>query len=275
MKREKGFTGVDLTIAIAVIIMFTTLISIIFVNIYMNSTSTSRGAMATTYATQIIENIEKLYYNEVTDEQINDIINNMNIPSGYDVTFNLENYKETNYKEEDLIKIVTVNIKYMVGKKEEQVEFQKIKAKEVLIIPNKPELNEQYVPVKYIKQSGDETGYFKITNENDPEWYNYSNKEWAYVMLRNGLGYNSDDIVTTPTAIYVSIPRYGTDTNGNIVFLYETTNQTVNDDGNLSDETYTTTFADDETGIFLPEGSADAKYTTLNNSKYGPKNEHP
>ena len=64
----------------------------------------------------------------------------------------------------------------------EMVKLSKIKAKENLIIPNKPELGEQYVPVKY-----GEDGTWRIISQNDTTWYNYTNKNWAIAMKIEGL----------------------------------------------------------------------------------------
>ena len=47
---------------------------------------------------------------------------------------------------------------------------------------NKPKLTEGMIPVKYNASSEK----WVITNENDEEWYDYNNKQWANIMLSDG-----------------------------------------------------------------------------------------
>ena len=89
--KEGGFTGVDIVIAMGLVVIFIPIFTTMFVNIYTNWMNTKRNAMANVYATQIIERINALYYEQVTDENIDAIKNGLNIPSGYTVQTIKEN----------------------------------------------------------------------------------------------------------------------------------------------------------------------------------------
>ena len=81
--------------------------------------------------------------------------------------------------------------------------------------PNAPKLTEGMIPVKYNETSGK----WVITNENDKEWYDYNNKQWANVMLSDGKyktsksnEYTTDGTTQVEVAdlgsMFVWIPRY-------------------------------------------------------------------
>ena len=107
---------------------------------------------------------------------------------------------------------------------------------------NKPKLTEGMIPVKYNAASEK----WVITNENDEEWYDYNNKQWANVMLSDGKykTSNSGEYTIDGTteveivdlgSMFVWIPRYAykitsgyhSSTTGTIEieFLKGTTNQ--------------------------------------------------
>lgn len=132
LKSEKGFTGVDITIAIILILLFMSLISIIFFNITKTSKGMDRKSEATYYATTIIEDIKAKDYDDVkTTDWLNvkdyTYLNNkgninLEIEQGYTCTVKIANY----YKEgatNDLVKVVNVKVQYKVGGNIEEVEL--------------------------------------------------------------------------------------------------------------------------------------------------------
>ena len=109
---------------------------------------------------------------------------------------------------------------------------------------NKPKLEEGMIPVKYDEGKGK----WVITNENDNEWYDYDNKQWANIMLSDGKykTSNAEEYKTDGTteieisdlgSMFVWIPRYAYKiTSGyhssntgtiEVKFLIGTTNETV------------------------------------------------
>lgn len=94
---------------------------------------------------------------------------------------------------------------------------------------NKPQLLTGMIPVKY------SNGNWVVTNASDNEWYDYSsqNKIWANVMLMDEItiqGYENADIrnasivelegrvVTNPGSMFVWIPRYSSNSAGQITY---------------------------------------------------------
>lgn len=188
IKSNNGFSGVEITVALIILMIFMSLISMLFYNVYLIYTSNKRNSEATAYATQIMELVKKMYYADVTTQKLSAEIMKMNIPNGYGVQVEVENYKNENNVKEDLVKTVVITMNYRIGKQTKSLKFETIKAKEILITPNKPKLEEKMVPVKYVinnRTTGE--GYWQISAEDDPTWYNYENKKWATVMTMQNL----------------------------------------------------------------------------------------
>ena len=254
---EKGFTLAELMVAIVILAIFISVISTIFVNIYLNGTASKRSSIATGYMTQIAEMVDKLYYQDVTEDRLYEEIDEMNILNGYDIEIEVISTKDEDPSKKDLVKTVNIEIIYLVGRNEKTVRAEKIKVKEVLVTPNKPKLSDGMVPVKYtITDEATNAGYWQITSEMDSLWYSYDNRKWANVMLMDGLiaegniavtEANKNELVgkrvTSLGSMFVWIPRYGykilsgegTATAGEIdvVFLYNTTNNFVDSTGNM------------------------------------------
>ena len=199
-----------------------------------------------------------MYYSEIEDNTLQEKIESMNIGSGYTLTASVERYQPEGENSQDLVKTITITVEYMVGKETEKVEIKRIKSKEILITPNKPKLTNGMVPVKYVVTGGNiEEGYWQITTENDSTWYSYENKQWANIMLQDGLTVEGGIKVTdknkaslvgrkisTMGSMFVWIPRYAykipdtnyhTSTAGeiNIIFLYSTSNNYIDENGNM------------------------------------------
>jgi len=262
LMEKGGFSGVELTVSILVLMIFISLITVTFFNIYSVYTDSKRGSEATAYATQIMEQVQKMYYSEVTNSNLAAKVLEMNIPSGYGVQIQVESYNG-----EDLVKNVLIGISYKVGNQEKAVKFETVKSKEILITPNKPKLEAGMIPVKYIITDRDTNdGYWQITVQNDSTWYSYENKRWAAVMRQEGLTVEGGTLVTADNVqsligkkienyneILVWIPKYAYNEQNDIEFLYNITNKCVNESGDLQDieEDYTIHSAFEEaTGLW-------------------------
>ena len=273
IKNQKGFSGVDIVIAMALLVIFVPLITTLFVNIYMNWMTTKRNAMANAYATKIIEKAQEMYFDEVTqdffdgyitvDDNIND--GKLYIPAGYTVNITVGNSLINGEEQSvELVKTIDVSVSYNVGKNNENVTMQAVKTKEILITPNIPKLEENMKPILYEKT---EQGVkIKETNKNDSKWYGYENKHWAYAK-------KGDDI-------YVWIPRFAVVDN-DIIFLYSNTNKYVKDN-KLSSEEHTAHIAFGNNKIGFWAKKTESGYSSVTNdendaivllqvSKYGEK----
>ncbi len=148
LKDEKGITGFDITLSIFVIIVFSSLIATLFYNIAIVNSSKKRKAMATIYATEILEEIGIMDYDEITNENLityfsEKYTNNTNINiqdsngnyevNGYTITMKVSKYNETdgNEQKEDIIKTITVKVEYKIGKNVDSIEISRLKTKEI------------------------------------------------------------------------------------------------------------------------------------------------
>ena len=68
IKSEKGFTIYDLIVAIIVFSMFATIIGTLIVTTYKVQATTEAEEVATLYVIQIVEYIDKIDFDEVTNE---------------------------------------------------------------------------------------------------------------------------------------------------------------------------------------------------------------
>lgn len=123
MKKQKyidqrGVTSSDIIVSVVIIMLFVSVITTGFYNYYKSVQSKNRTTIATNIVVDVIENVEMLQYDEVTKENINNIVETLKsdgtISKSYTVTVDLQNYNETegNMDKKDLIKILKVKVTY-------------------------------------------------------------------------------------------------------------------------------------------------------------------
>ena len=138
-RKEKGFTTVDMTIAILVMIIFVSIMTSVLYSVSVSTTEGKRSAAALNYAVDIFETIGELDYNNVSGAEIAKRLERqgmtITINSGgttqgkigefYDYTLRIEDTFGDDY-----VKLITLTMKYKVSaKNEETLEMQRIKAK--------------------------------------------------------------------------------------------------------------------------------------------------
>jgi type II secretory pathway pseudopilin PulG len=141
VKSQKGFTGIDITIAIIVITLFVSIISVVFYNITISSKKVERKTEATYIAQDVIEKIKALNYDDVIETKGTEpveiseykksdtlIIDNKEYDSAYTIEIKVKKYVpnsngQENNDSNDLVKIVNVNVLYKIGKEVENVEL--------------------------------------------------------------------------------------------------------------------------------------------------------
>lgn len=77
IKDQKGMTGVDITISILIIAIFTSIVMTLVYNVYVTSVTQKRATVASNYLVDIFEYIDQINYDEVTNESIIDKINEL------------------------------------------------------------------------------------------------------------------------------------------------------------------------------------------------------
>lgn len=114
-KQDKGITLADGVIAIAIFVIFTTLVISVSYNIYLQSNFVKRNSNATNYIVSLFEYAGTLNFDDVTSENLNEYISNKNIAKGYN--FNINVIKVPEEAEYDFIKKIDATVTYKLGGK--------------------------------------------------------------------------------------------------------------------------------------------------------------
>lgn len=274
-KKNNGFTGIDIALAVLIITIFMSVITSLYINLYTSNVEILRREQAIGYATSILEKIDELYYNDVNNETFNVVeksngkksVAGIDIDSGYDVNINIEKYNPGDI-DIDVVKTINLTVSYKVGNKQKNIDFTKIKEKENIVLPNIPELNSGMVAVKY--NSNNE---LIQTNSNDSGWYNYFTRKWPMAVMKSDITNNGN--VIGPATIYIWIPKFAYNGN-NVEFIYGYGNKTVDKNNNLvnisSGYTIPDEFSGDKSGIWINSSELNSNNLSkiLNNSIYGP-----
>lgn len=126
LKKNKGITGIDLTISIIVLTIFAGLIVGLMVNNYNVAIEIQKGANAMSYATMILEKVDEKAYEKVTNNFVQELGDELLINSDYTV-----NFKVVQADDNDYVKRVTVKVTYTVNNEEKSLEIRKLKIKEI------------------------------------------------------------------------------------------------------------------------------------------------
>ena len=126
LKDNKGVTGIDLAVAVTIIIVFAGLIATIMYNLYLTNLEILKRANASAYATIILEKVDEKAFENITDDFVTNLINNneLSIDDSYNVEFSKTDTNE-------LLKVVNLKINYTVNNKEKNLTLNKLKVKEV------------------------------------------------------------------------------------------------------------------------------------------------
>ena len=125
--NEKGITGIDLTIGIVVLSIFTGVIVSLMLNAYSTSIEVKKSANAMAYATIILEKVDEKSFDYVNDGFVAYLENlgEVDINEDYTITFNTE------VLEEDLFKKATITVSYDVNGEQKEITINKLKIKEL------------------------------------------------------------------------------------------------------------------------------------------------
>ena len=130
LKSNKAFTLQDAAIAIAIILLFAGTITSTFVAIYKIQADTKVDSVAALFTVQIMERIDKLGYNEVEEDNIDNIISKMradfNIPNNFSINIEIEPDEITN----ELVKTVHVKLGYNFNNQDKSISIKILKIKE-------------------------------------------------------------------------------------------------------------------------------------------------
>ena len=243
LKSNKGITGADAVLGVALAILFSGIIATLSYNIYVTSSSLKRSSKALEYITSTFEYVATQYYDNVTEDNIKNYIStkldgkiSINEGTPYKAQVSVTNYNqmEGNTDKLDLVKEITMSVTYKLGDKDQTIEIKTEKSREKLEVPNKPDLDKiaitegQYIyPIKYVN------GNWEVTSKDDTNWYDYNRGLWGTVVVTTTQKSIGDVITYADGTIYLWVPRFEYTPNPNsedkyvVNFLYKNTNKRI------------------------------------------------
>ena len=291
LKSNKGITGADAVLGVALAILFSGIIATLSYNIYVTSSSLKRSSKALEYITSTFEYVATQYYDNVTEDNIKNYIStkldrkiSINEGTPYKAQVSVTNYNqmEGNTDKLDLVKEITMSVTYKLGDKDQTIEIKTAKSREKLEVPNKPDLDKiaitegQYIyPIKYANNR------WQVVSD-DTNWYNYENGVWASVLIAKTQKQIGDSVAEEDGTIKLWIPRFAylSSDDSSVEFLYKNTNKKIEVKNEITEikEKTTGSIVNDEafnpasgslTGIWVTkEDLTSQPYSILNESKY-------
>ncbi len=129
IKSESGVTGIDISVAIIIILLFVGLITTLIYNYTQNSKEIERKSTATYMIIDILEYAKNSGYDTIDQETMNNYINNQdennkfNKP-GYKVNCEVQSSTDLfGQGAEDVMKKVTAKVQYSVNGKEQALDI--------------------------------------------------------------------------------------------------------------------------------------------------------
>lgn len=130
IKSNSGFTMADLIAALTIFMIFTGVICGLFYSAYKVSLETKLSSTALSYAIAILEDIDKISYDDVINGMETKYIRKFSIAEGFNLSLEVTNYNEGTTKE-DLIKKVKLTISYNISGQNQEIVINKMKMKEI------------------------------------------------------------------------------------------------------------------------------------------------
>lgn len=131
LKSNKGFTMQDLLIACFIITLFVGIISTMMFSAYKTNMTANLMSQMTMYAVQILEDIDKISYEDVQSKTEQEYRTQFQIPAGFGIDIQISNYGEGVENIQDLIKIVKLTIFYSFQGNTEELTINRLKIKEI------------------------------------------------------------------------------------------------------------------------------------------------
>lgn len=126
LKSNKGFTMQDVIIGMVILTVFAGTIAGSYLAIYKIQAQTQMTAVASLYGIQILENIDRIAYE--------DVINGMEdtYKQAYDISDKMDLKIEVSpYDTEDTLKMIRLTLTYEIAGNTEELVLEKLKVKEI------------------------------------------------------------------------------------------------------------------------------------------------
>ena len=136
LKNNKGYTGVDISIAMIIIMIFIPTLFGISYSVQKTSSEVKRKSEAIAIATDIIESAKTVSYNSLDNLSAESYISSLETKYSknvsYDINIEVANYYPADVNEEDRvdqIKTVKVTVTYPIGNKTKSIDISTVRTK--------------------------------------------------------------------------------------------------------------------------------------------------
>lgn len=130
IKSNRGISMVDVVAAILILSMFVGVIGNLYYNILYQSNLIRYNAIAVYYSIKIAEDIDKMAYNEVTEDLNETLKEKYSIPDFITMKLYVEDYKKDDPTKQDIIKTVRIEAQYKCFEDTRTYKISKLKISE-------------------------------------------------------------------------------------------------------------------------------------------------
>ena len=134
LKSNRGVTITDVVVAVIILSVFTGVVGNLYYLIAKNNNLIKYNTVAVYNAIKIAEDIDKISYDEVTEDLNTNIKDRYNIPEGFSAQVKVVKYSDEDSTKQDIIKRVNITIKYKFLKEDKTYNLEKLKIKEIEFI---------------------------------------------------------------------------------------------------------------------------------------------
>ena len=131
LKSNRGVTITDVVVAVIILSVFTGVVGNLYYLIAKNNNLIKYNTVAVYNAIKIAEDIDKISYDEVTEDLNTNIKDRYNIPEGFSAQVKVVKYSDEDSTKHDIIKRVNITIKYKFLKEDKTYNLEKLKIKEI------------------------------------------------------------------------------------------------------------------------------------------------
>ena len=132
LKSNKGFTGIDITIALTIIIIFVSVIVTLLYNFSLVSKKVERQGKASYIIVNVLEKLKQMDFDDVRNEMDTTNLIQEDDYKGYNIDIEVKDHADNSNIEENQdvsIKEVKVTVEYKVGKSTEEIDISTILVK--------------------------------------------------------------------------------------------------------------------------------------------------
>lgn len=131
LKENKGISMTDVVVAMLIFSVFVGLVATLYFQIMRHSNLVELNALAIYYAIKVAEDVDKLPYEEIDDNLINELVESYELEESFNIEMKVNKYNETDRTKQDILKIIAINVKYTCFGEEKEYELKKLKVKEI------------------------------------------------------------------------------------------------------------------------------------------------